>query len=73
MDTAVRDLNDLNTVKQLGYAGIGWKIGPPEQIAAAADQVRQRGLKLYALYASATLTKTNLTWNPQIDADIVAF
>ena len=29
MDTAVRDLNELDTVKQLGYAGIGWrKVNP---------------------------------------------
>jgi len=72
MDTAVRNLDELDTVKQLGYAGIGWKAGPPEQLAAEAQQVRQRGLKLFAIYTGATLTKSNLTWSPQLEADIVA-
>ena len=72
MDTAVRNLGELDTVKQLGYDGIGWKTGPPEQLAAAAGQLRQRGLKLFALYAGATLTKSNLTWSSQVEADIVA-
>ena len=73
MDTAVRSLDELDTVKQLGYEGIGWKTGPPEQITAAVQQIRQRGLKLFTIYsASAALTKSNLSWNPQLEADIVA-
>jgi len=72
MDTAVRNLGELDTVKQLGYDGIRWKTGPPEQLAAAAQQLRQRGLKLFAIYADATLTKSNLTWSSHLEADIVA-
>ncbi|MEI8289341.1 MAG: TIM barrel protein [Verrucomicrobiota bacterium] len=73
MDTAVRSLDELDTVKQLGYDGIGWKTGTPEQITAAAQQIRQHGLKLFALYGShATLTKTNLTWDSQIVSVISA-
>ena len=74
MDTAVRSLDELETVKQLGYDGIGWKSGPPEQLATAAALVRQRGLKLFAIYGydGAVLTKTNLTWNSQLEADIAA-
>lgn len=74
MDTAVCSLDELDTVKQLGYDGIGWKTEPPEQLAADAQQVQRRGLKLFAIYGydGATLTKTNLTWNPQLEADIAA-
>jgi sugar phosphate isomerase/epimerase len=72
MDTAVRSLDELDTVKQLGYAGIGWKQAAPEQLASAAKQIEQRGLKLFAIYAGATLTKSNLTWSPQLEADMVA-
>lgn len=72
MDTAVRELGQLDTVRQLGYAGIGWKVGPPEQIAEAASQARIRGLHLFAVYGSATLTPKGLTWDPQIEANIVA-
>jgi len=72
MDTAVRNLDELDTVKQLGYDGIGWKSGPPEQLAAEAQQIRQHGLKLFSIYGydGAILTKTNLTWSPQLEADI---
>jgi sugar phosphate isomerase/epimerase len=72
MDTAVRDLNELETVKELGYAGIGWKVGPGDQVAAASKQCQERGLKLFAIYGGATLTKSNLTWSSNIEADIVA-
>ena len=62
MDTAVRDLNELDTIKSLGYDGIGWKTGSPEEVTAAVAQVRQRGLKLFAVYSyqSAVLTATGL-------------
>lgn len=74
MDTAVRSLDELDAVQQLGYDGIGWKTEPPEQLAADAQQIRQHGLKLLVIYGyvGATLTKTNLTWNSQLEADIAA-
>lgn len=72
MDTAVRSLDEIETVKQLGYDGIGWKPGPPEQLAATAHQLQDRGLKLFAIYAGATLTKEGLTWSPTLEADLAA-
>ena len=59
MDTAVRNLDELDTVKQLGYDGIGWKSGPPEQLAAEAQQIRQHSLKLFAIYGYDGATLTN--------------
>jgi sugar phosphate isomerase/epimerase len=69
MDTAVRDLNELDTVKALGYDGVSWKTGKPADVAAAAEQIQQRGLKLYAVYSYryAVLTKTNLVLDPQLE------
>ena len=68
MDTAVRDLNELDTIKSLGYDGIGWKTGPPEEVAAAVTQVRQRGLKLFAVYSDpyAVLTATRLVLDDRL-------
>ncbi len=70
MDTAIRDLKEFQTVKKLGYDGIGWKIGTPAEVAAAVKEVRQQGLKLFAMYSypSATLTKASLLLDPQYDA-----
>jgi sugar phosphate isomerase/epimerase len=69
MDTAVRSLGELDTAKELGYDGVGWKTGPPAEVAAAVTQVRDHGLKLFAVYSyqTATLTKTNLTSDPHFD------
>lgn len=68
MDTAVRNLNELDTVKELGYAGIGWRMDSPENITKAVEQTRQRGLRLFAIYAGATLHKDKLDWSPQLEA-----
>ena len=69
MDTAVRDLNELDTVKSLGYDGIGWKTGTPEEVAASVAQVRQHGLKLFAVYSDpyAVLTATGLVLDARLE------
>jgi len=69
MDTAVRDLNELDTIKSLGYDGINWKTGQPEEVAAAVAQVRQRGLKLFAVYSYpyAVLTATRLVLDDRLE------
>jgi sugar phosphate isomerase/epimerase len=72
MDTAVRDLAGLDTVKELGYAGIGWRLDAPEKLAGAAAQLKLRGLKLFALYTGANLSRDKLSWNNQLDAAMAA-
>jgi len=70
MDTAVRDLKELDTVKSLGYDGIGWKVGPPAELSAAVAEVQRRRLKLFAVYSYqyALLTATNLALPPELEA-----
>lgn len=70
MDTTVQSLDRMDLVKELGYAGINWKPGPPEILAETVKQLRERQLSLFAIYGGATLTKTELTWSPQVEADI---
>ncbi len=74
MDTAVRDLNELDTVKALGYDGISWKTGVPEDVAASVAQVRRRGLTLYAVYSyqAALLTRDSLLLDPRLDGVLEA-
>lgn len=69
MDTAVRNLNELPAIKSLGYDGIGWKIGPPDEVAAAVAQVRQRGVKLFAVYCyqAAVVTATGLVMDARLE------
>jgi sugar phosphate isomerase/epimerase len=69
MDTAVRDLSELDTIKSLGYDGIGWKTGSAEEVAASVAQVRQHGLKLFAVYSDpyAVLTATGLVLDARLE------
>ncbi len=69
MDTAVRDLNELDTVKSLGYDGIGWKTGSAEDVAASVARVRQHGLKLFAVYSDpyVVLTATGLVLDSRLE------
>lgn len=70
MDTAVRDLKELDTVKSLGYDGISWKVGQPAALSAAVADVPRHGLKLFAVYSYqyAVLTATNLLSPPELEA-----
>src|SRR3954465_14754584 len=46
----------LDMLKELGYAGIAWTEEPPEQVKAAADEAAKRGLKIFAIYCAAQVT-----------------
>ena len=70
MDTAVQSLERINEVKQLGYSGIGWKQDTPEKLEVTVKRLREMNLKLFAIYAGANLTKTDLTWAKQLEDDL---
>ena len=54
-------------VKELGYAGIGWHEGAPEQAKAEAEAMAKIGLKMAAIYCGATVTpEGELTHSPQL-------
>jgi len=61
----------LDLVKQLGYAGISWTEAPPEQVAAILQQAEKRGLKMFAIYFGATLSKSGMQFDPRL-ADTLA-
>ena len=47
----------FDMLKELGYAGIAWTEEPPEQVNAAVDEAEASGLKMFAIYCSATVTR----------------
>src|SRR6187549_1692672 len=71
-DTAIQSTDKLDVVKQLGYAGVSWKPAAPEVIEKLVKDLRERDLKLFAIYAVATLTKTELKLPPNLEADLPA-
>lgn len=74
MDTAIRELSSLDTVRALGYDGISWKTGPYAEVRTAIEAVRSRGLTLSAVYSYqyAVLTKTGLDLDPYLDSAMQA-
>jgi sugar phosphate isomerase/epimerase len=67
MDTAVRGLDNLKSVKELGYSGIGWKWQDAAQMRASAEKVRESGLKLFAVYGGLTLLPDGIQSFPSAD------
>ncbi|HET6251282.1 MAG TPA: TIM barrel protein [Tepidisphaeraceae bacterium] len=61
MDTSYRRGNlthaqQLDLVKELGFAGVTEDLQPPAQMKANLADIEGRGLKLFAVYASARVT-----------------
>ena len=47
----------FDMLKELGYAGIAWTEESPEQVKAAVAEAEARGLKMFAIYCSASITE----------------
>src|SRR5581483_7027413 len=62
----------LDLLKELGYAGIAWTDEPPEQVRAVAAEAKQRGLRMFAIYCAARVTpEGDLTYSPRL-AEVMA-
>lgn len=61
----------LDLVKELGYAGLCWTVDDPKQSRAVAEAARARGLKMFAIYVGATLSKSGMQFDPRL-ADTLA-
>src|SRR5581483_11910203 len=62
----------LDLLKELGYAGIAWTGEPPEQVRAVAAEAKQRGLRMFAIYCAARVTpEGDLTYSPRL-AEVMA-
>ncbi|MFO0892328.1 MAG: TIM barrel protein [Isosphaeraceae bacterium] len=46
----------LDLLKELGYAGIAWTEESPEAVRTVTAEAEARGLKMFAIYCSATVT-----------------
>jgi len=71
-DTALQSTEKLDLVKQLGFAGVSWKPAMPGVIEKLIKDLQERDLKLFAIYANATLTKTELKLPPNLETDLPA-
>ncbi|MEK0447429.1 MAG: Inosose isomerase [Verrucomicrobiota bacterium] len=70
MDTAIRSLDNVGVVAELGYDGIAWRPEPPQKLAQLLERLRAQKLNLFALYSGAALTDGKLRWPRQIENDL---
>jgi sugar phosphate isomerase/epimerase len=47
----------LDLLKELGYAGIAWTEAAPDEVKKVADQSAKRGLKMHAIYCVANVNE----------------
>jgi sugar phosphate isomerase/epimerase len=59
----------LELVRELGFAGIAWHEQSPREAQAAALQAEQHGLKMFAIYCAAQVSPDGgLTFSPELPA-----
>jgi sugar phosphate isomerase/epimerase len=58
----------LDLLKELGYSGIAWTEEAPEQVRAVLAEAESRGLRMFAIYCSASVTpEGELTLSPLVE------
>ncbi len=72
MDTAFQrpgltSAQQLDLVRELGFAGIAWHEQPPKEAQAAALEAEKRNLKMFAIYCAAQVTpEGRLTYSAEL-------
>ncbi len=51
-----------------GYAGLSWKLGPTEELEELLAATSRLGIRCFALYVGAVLTRNGLAIDPRVDA-----
>lgn len=60
----------LDLVKETGFQGLSWRVGPTERVKEVLDGAKNRGLKVFVIYANLDLKDGKLVYDPRIK-DIV--
>jgi sugar phosphate isomerase/epimerase len=58
----------LDLAKELGYEGVSWNIENPDVLGKVIEGIRSRGLKLFAVYAPATIEKDKVAFDGRLEA-----
>jgi sugar phosphate isomerase/epimerase len=56
----------LDLVKEIGFDGLRWRTDAPERVKQVLDGARQRGLKLFVIYANLELKDGKLVYQPEL-------
>ncbi len=72
MDTAIRSLDHLDDVREIGYDGISWRFEPGEELSLAVERVRKAELELFAVYGSLRLLRSGLVFPDDLESRLRA-
>ena len=61
----------LDLVKEVGFDGLSWRTDSPERVKEVLAGARQRGLKLFAIYADLQLKDGKIVYDPRLKEIIV--
>jgi len=56
----------LDLVKAAGFDGLSWRTDAPSRVKAVLSGARQRGLKLFVIYANLDLQDGKLVYDPRL-------
>ena len=56
----------LDLVKEIGFDGLSWRTDAPERVKQVLDGAKQRGLKLFVIYANLDLKDGTLIYDPRL-------
>jgi len=56
----------LDLVKEVGFDGLSWRTDAPERVKQVLDGAKQRGLKLFVIYANLELKDGKLVYKPEL-------
>jgi sugar phosphate isomerase/epimerase len=61
----------LDLVKEVGFDGLSWRTDSPERVKEVLEGARQRGLKLFVIYADLQLKDGKVVYDPHLKEIIV--
>lgn len=56
----------LDLAKEVGFDGLSWRTDAPERVKQVFDGAKQRGLKLFVIYANLELKDGKLVYKPEL-------
>lgn len=61
----------LNLVKEIGFEGLSWRTDAPERVKQLLEGAKQRGVKVFVIYANLDLKEGKLVYDPRLN-EIIA-
>ncbi|MCX7817824.1 MAG: sugar phosphate isomerase/epimerase [Kiritimatiellae bacterium] len=68
----MNEIEQLELVRSLGFAGVTWSLGDPERLRRVGEHAERIGLRLIAVYTVAQLKRDALVPDPRVDGVLAA-